>query len=60
MFWLLRFVIGWVTYIIVFLYSIIFSLILWNWEETFTIDMEVIITEILGKSVLNTMMFRND
>jgi hypothetical protein len=58
--WLLRFILGWTTWIIVFVICLVSNLILWNWKETFTIDMEIVITEILGKTVMNTMLFKND
>jgi len=57
MLWLFKFLVGWVIWIITFLLSIISSLIFWNWDETFTIDMKIVISEIAGESVWNAMTF---
>jgi hypothetical protein len=58
--WFLRFIMGWILYIIIFFISIFYSLIFWNWKETFTLDMKDVITEIAGKSVWNDMTFTID
>jgi hypothetical protein len=52
---LIKFIFGWTIWIIVFILSILFNLVTWNWKETWTLDMEVVITEICGKSTWEIM-----
>jgi hypothetical protein len=58
--WFLRFVMGWILFIIILILSLFYSLIFWNWKETFTLDMKVVISEIAGKTVWNDMTFTTD
>jgi len=51
-----KFIAGWIMWVIIFLLSLLFSLITWNWKETIGLDMENAITEICGKSTWNCMM----
>jgi hypothetical protein len=51
-----KFTVGWIMWVIIFLLSLIFSLITWNWKETQYLDMKNVITEICGKSTWNCMM----
>jgi hypothetical protein len=53
-------VLGWVMWIIIFLLSLIFSFITWNWKETVGLDMENTITEICGKSTWGCMGMSRD
>lgn len=46
----LQFIFGWLIWIIIFILSIIFNLLTWNWKETFTLDMRTIIIEMCGES----------
>jgi hypothetical protein len=52
---ILKFIMGWILFIVLFLVSLFYSLLFWNWRETFTLDMQVVITEIAGKSVYEAM-----
>lgn len=56
---ILRFIIGWILWLVLFIISVIFSILVWNWSEAYTIDMEVIITELLGTKTWNIMIFKN-
>jgi len=56
---ILKFVFGWIMWIILFLLSMLFSLITWNWKETYALDMERVIIEICGKSTWETMNLNN-
>jgi cytochrome b subunit of formate dehydrogenase len=51
-----KFITGWIMWITIFLLSLLFSTITWNWKETVSLDMENVITEICGKSTWNCMM----
>lgn len=53
----LRFILGWSTWVLIFLISIANSVIFWNWKETLSLNMETVICEILGKETWNIMMF---
>lgn len=54
----LKFIIGWIVWILIFSISIANSVIFWNWKETLSLDMEIAISEILGKSTWNIMIFK--
>jgi hypothetical protein len=54
---LIKFIFGWTIWIIVFILSILFNLVTWNWKETLTLDMEVVITQICGKSTWEIMIW---
>jgi hypothetical protein len=56
---LFKFIFGWIAWVIVFILSIVFSTITWNWKETLAMDMEIIISEICGKSTWETMNLNN-
>ena len=53
-----KFIFGWIVWVIVFILSILFSVITWNWKETLALDMELVITEICGKSTWDIMTFK--
>jgi len=50
-----KFIVGWIMWIIIFLLSLIFSLLTWNFKETSTINMKVVMIEICGKSTWKCM-----
>jgi hypothetical protein len=50
-----KFIFGWIIWILLFVTSIFFNFITWNWKETFTLNMKIVITEILGESTWNIM-----
>jgi hypothetical protein len=52
-----KFILGWTVWILIFLISLVFNIIVWNWKETITMDMEKIVIEICGKSTWNVMIF---
>jgi hypothetical protein len=54
---IIKFIYGWIVWVIAFILSIVFSIITWNWEETLSLDMEIVITQICGKSTWNIMTF---
>jgi hypothetical protein len=54
---LIKFIFGWTIWIIVFTLSILFNLVTWNWKETEALDMEVVITQICGKSTWEIMIW---
>lgn len=54
------FLIGWILWVIIFALSLIVGLILWNFSETITLDMEIVIVEICGQSVWDAMTFFAD
>lgn len=54
---LVKFIFGWIIWIIVFILSISFSVITWNWTETLALDMEKVIKQICGKSTWKIMTF---
>jgi len=51
-----KFLAGWIMWVIIFLLSLLFSLITWNWKETVALDMENVITEICGKNTWDCML----
>lgn len=53
----IKFLLGWIIWWLIFLISIIFSLLTWNWKETYTISMKNVIVEICGESTWNIMFF---
>jgi hypothetical protein len=53
-----RFILGWVLYVIILFLSLFYSLIFWNWKETYTLDMEIVIKEIAGKTILDVMFLK--
>ena len=57
---LIKFILGWLMWIIIFILSLMFSLITWNWKETYTLDMEVVISELFGKSTWNIMLGQHE
>jgi hypothetical protein len=50
-----KFIFGWVIWLVLFLFSLFFSIITWNWKETYTLNMKTVITEICGKSTWDIM-----
>ena len=54
---IVKFIFGWIIWVIVFSLTIIFSIITWNWTETLSLDMENVITEMCGKSTWHIMTF---
>ena len=50
-----KFIFGWIIWILLFVTSIFFNFITWNWKETFTLNMKIVITEMLGESTWNIM-----
>ena len=57
MLWILRFLLGWITWIVIVVWSTVCSIILWNWGDIEE-DMEEVIACTLGRQVWNTMMFK--
>lgn len=58
--WLMRFIMGWLLWLIILFISLFYSTIFWNWKETLPLDMEIVIKEIAGKTVWNDMTFTID
>lgn len=54
---IIKFIFGWIFWVIVFVLSVLFSIITWDWEGTLTLNMEIVITQICGKSTWNIMTF---
>jgi len=54
----IKFILGWIVWITILLLSLIFNTITWNWKETYTQNMETIITEICGESTWKIMTFK--
>lgn len=57
MFWIIKFSTGWLTLISVMTLSLICNLIMWNWKEVADMEIEVVINNLLGKSVWEAMTF---
>jgi magnesium-transporting ATPase (P-type) len=55
--WLMRFVMGWLLWLIILIISLFYSIIFWNWKENLPLDMEIVIKEIAGKTIWNAMTF---
>ena len=51
----LKFIFGWWMWLILFILAILFNLICWNWKETYTMDLSVVIIEMCGKSTWECM-----
>lgn len=43
-------------WVVIFLLSLLFSTITWNWKETYTLNMQTVVTEICGESTWSCMM----
>lgn len=54
---IVKFVLGWMIWIIVFVLSIAFSVLTWNWKETLSLDMEKVMKQLCGKSTWKVMTF---
>lgn len=54
---IIKFIFGWIVWVITFVLSIVFSVITWNWSETLSLNMENVITEICGESTWDIMTF---
>jgi hypothetical protein len=54
----LKFIIGWGFWILIELINILNSVIFWNWKETLSLDMEIVVSQVLGKRTWNIMMFK--
>jgi hypothetical protein len=51
----IKFIFGWAIWVVIFFISLFFSLITWNWKETYTLNMKTVITEICGSSTWDIM-----
>jgi hypothetical protein len=54
---ILKFIFGWVLWVAILIYSIVINTILWNWKESFDLNMKTVITEVLGNSTWKLMIF---
>ena len=54
-----KFILGYALWISIFLFSIIFNTVTWNWKETYTMNFEIIIKEICGESTWKCMLLED-
>ena len=52
---LIKFILGWIMWVIILILSLIFSLITWNWKEILPLNTKPIIIEMFGKSTWEVM-----
>lgn len=55
---ILKFILGWMIWIMIFMLSLIYSFITWSWKETYTLDMERVMREVCGNTIWNYMFLR--
>lgn len=52
---IVKFILGWIMWFVLFVLSLLFSLLTWNWNDSSDLNMKTAIIELFGRSTWEAM-----